>query len=129
MRLLYLSLAWLFFIIGSIGVILPVLPTTPFMLLALWCFSKSSVRFHNWLYQHKFFGPPLQQWEQYRVIPLSAKILSVSMMIGSFVYLAFFKQLALEILVPTALLMLYGLWFILTKPSRRESVDADMSDK
>jgi len=129
MRLLYLGLAWLFFLLGAVGVILPVLPTTPFMLLALWCFSKSSVRFHNWLYGHKFFGPPLQQWEQYRVIPLSAKIMSVTMMVGSFVYMAFFKQLGLAFLVPTALLMLYGLWFILTKPSRPASVNTDMSDK
>jgi len=131
MRLFYLGLAWLFFLIGAFGVVLPVVPTTPFMLLALWCFSKSSVRFHNWLYQHKFFGPPLQQWEQHRVIPLPAKIMSVTMMAGSFVYLAFFKQLALVFLVPTALLMLYGLWFILTKPSRQEqmSVNTDISGK
>jgi len=129
MRLLYLGLAWLFFLIGAVGVILPVVPTTPFMLLALWCFSKSSLRFHNWLYQHKFFGPPLQQWEQHRVIPLPAKIMSVSMMAGSFVYLAFFKQLALEFLVPTALLMLYGLWFILSKPSRQMSADNNITDK
>lgn len=117
MKLLYFSLAWFFFVIGLIGVVLPVLPTTPFMLLALWCFSKSSDRFHQWLYRHHFFGPTLQQWDQNRVIPLPAKIMSVIMMLASFTYMSLFKQLPIEVLVPVGLLMLYGLWFILTKPS------------
>ncbi|MDH5425686.1 MAG: YbaN family protein [Gammaproteobacteria bacterium] len=118
MKLIYFSCGWLFFAIGLIGVALPVLPTTPFMILALWCFSKSSDRFHQWLYQHRFFGPTLQQWERYRVIPLPAKVMSVSMMLASFAYLVFFKKLPSEILLPVAMLMLYGLWFILTKPSK-----------
>ncbi len=117
MRLFYFFLGWFFFAIGLIGVILPVLPTTPFMLLALWGFSKSSERFHRWLYQHRFFGPALQQWDQYRVIPLAAKIISVTMMLISFTYLTFFQKLSVEFLIPTGLLMLYGMWFILTKPS------------
>lgn len=118
MRLLYFSAGWFFFVVGIIGVILPVLPTTPFMLLALWCFSKSSQRFHAWLYQHRFFGPALQQWEQDKVIPLPAKIMATLMMVASFSYLVFYQKLQLEILIPIGLFMLYGLWFIHTKPSK-----------
>ena len=118
MRLFYFISGWIFFVIGFIGVVLPVLPTTPFMLLALWSFSKSSVRFHNWLYQHRFFGPPLQQWDKNKVIPLSAKIMAVFMMLASFAYLVFFKKSEIEVLIPVGLLMLYGMWFILTKPSK-----------
>ena len=118
MRYTYFFTGWLFFVLGGAGVILPILPTTPFMLLALWCFSKSSERFHRWLYHHRFFGPPLQQWEENRVIPLPAKVMSVTVMTLSFSYLAFFRETQLVILLPTALLMLYGMWFILTKPSR-----------
>jgi len=117
-NLLYFILGWVFFVTGVFGAVLPVLPTTPFMLLALWCFSKSSKRFHHWLYHHRFFGPALQQWKQSRVIPLSAKIMSVLMMTASFIYLAFFRQLQLEFLLPVALIMLYGAGFILSKPSR-----------
>lgn len=120
MRIFYFFLGWFFFMIGLIGVILPVLPTTPFMLLALWGFSKSSERFHRWLYQHRFFGPALQQWDQHRVIPLPAKIISVTMMMISFTYLSIFQKLSIEFLIPIALFMLYGAWFILTKPSRRK---------
>jgi len=117
MKILYFILGWGFFIIGAIGVILPVLPTTPFMILALWAFAKSSKRFHDWLYQHKLFGPPLQKWTEHRVIPLPAKILSVSMMSLSFVYVLFFRNLDLIWLILTAGLMLYAMWFVLSKPS------------
>ncbi len=113
MKLCYFLLAWLFFIIGAIGVVLPVLPTTPFM----WAFAKSSKRFHDWLYYHPLFGPLLQKWQQHRVIPLPAKIASVTMMIASYAYLVFFRQLNIYLLLFIAALMLYGMWFILTKPS------------
>ena len=117
MKICYFILAWLFFTLGAIGVVLPVLPTTPFMILALWAFAKSSKRFHDWLYQHRLFGPPLQKWQEHRVIPLSAKILSVSMMSLSFAYILIFRDLNVYLLLLTASLMLYGMWFILTKPS------------
>ena len=77
-RLLYITLGMLFVSLGALGAILPVLPTVPFMLLALWCFANSSERLHEWLYHHKLFGPPLQRWKQYRVIPLHTKIIATS---------------------------------------------------
>ncbi len=117
MKLCYFLLAWLFFVIGAIGVVLPVLPTTPFMILALWAFAKSSKRFHDWLYHHPLFGPLLQKWRQHRVIPLPAKIISVVMMSASFAYIIFFRQFNIFLLLFVAALMLYGMWFILTKPS------------
>lgn len=116
-KALYCSLGWLFFAIGLLGAFLPVLPTTPFMLLALWMFSKSSQRFHDWLYFHPFFGPPLQQWQQYRVIPRAAKIMSVSMISASFVVMILYSTMPWWTLVLTGLLMAYGAWFVLSKPS------------
>ena len=88
------------------------------MLLALWAFSKSSRRFHDWLYAHRIFGPPLRQWSTHRVIPVKAKVLSVVTMTASFTYLAFFTEINILIKVIVALVMLYGAVFILSKPSK-----------
>ena len=125
LRVLYLLLGWCFFGLGALGAVLPGLPTTPFMLLALWAFSKSSRRFHHWLFAHRVFGPPLQQWCMYQVIPLKAKLLSVTMMSLSFVYLAFFSTISIWILFLIALVMLYGAMFILSKPSQAPDSSRD----
>ena len=116
-KALYCSLGWLFFAIGVIGAFLPVLPTTPFMILALWMFSKGSQRFHNWLYNHKFFGPPLQRWHEHRVIPRTAKLMSVSMISLSFAFMLMYSPSPWWLHLLTGLLMAYGAWFVLTKPS------------
>jgi uncharacterized membrane protein YbaN (DUF454 family) len=118
MRPLYFLLGWTFFGLGAVGAVLPGLPTTPLMLLALWAFAKSSKRFHDWLYHHRVFGPPLQRWHLHRVIPGKAKLLSVTTMTLSFVYLAFFTAVSAWVKVLTALVMLYGAAYILSKPSR-----------
>ena len=123
-RTLYFILGWLFFAVGAVGALLPVLPTTPFMLLSLWAFSRSSQRFHDWLFNHPLFGPPLQQWTQYRVIPLAAKVMSVSMMLASCTYLAFFSTIHEGFKLAAILPMLYGMYFILTKPSTRPAEQA-----
>ena len=117
-RHLYLLLGWSFFGVGAVGVVVPGLPTTLFMLAALWAFSKSSQRFHDWLWDHPNFGPPLQQWRNYRVIPMKAKLLAVAMMALSLMYLIFFTTINAWVLLLIALIMLYGAVFILGKPSK-----------
>lgn len=118
MRPVYFLLGWSFFGLGAVGTVVPGLPTTPFMLLALWAFSKSSKRFHDWLYAHRLFGPPLHQWRAHRVIPVKVKLLSVVTMTASFVYLAFFTGVNILVKVVVALVMLYGAVFILSQSSR-----------
>ncbi|MBD5771452.1 YbaN family protein [Marinomonas colpomeniae] len=68
-RILYLLLGWFSLITGIIGIFLPLLPTTPLVLLAAWCFSHSSERFHSWLLNHKFFGPIVNDWQSSDGIP------------------------------------------------------------
>ena len=117
MRPFLFILGWLLFGLGFVGAFVPVLPTTPLMLLALWCFSRSSDRFHDWLYNHRVFGPPLQQWNDHRVIPLPAKITSVVFMSASLVYVFGFSDTAAWVKVTMSATMAIGFWFILTKPS------------
>jgi len=118
MRAVYFLLGWSFFGLGAVGAVVPGLPTTPFMLLALWAFSKSSRRFHDWLYAHRLFGPPLHQWRDHRVIPVKAKFLAIVTMIASFTYLAFFTGMNTLLKVIVALVMLSGAVFILSQSSR-----------
>ena len=66
--------------LGIAGIFLPVLPTTPFVLLAAACWAKASPRFHRWLHAHHYFGPMVQNWEARRAVPKKAKYLAFSMM-------------------------------------------------
>ncbi len=75
--------------LGVIGFFLPVMPSTVFFLIALWAFSRSSRRFHTWLYTHPRFGPPLQDWHERRAIPLRAKVWAVSLIAVSFTIVVF----------------------------------------
>ncbi len=117
-RALYLLLGWSFFALGILGVLLPVLPTTPFMLLATWAFSKSSRRFETWLIHHKYFGPGIRRWRAYRVIPIQAKVLSLTAMSVTLTLSILSARIPWWGLVGQALLMGYGAWFTLRCPSR-----------
>ncbi len=72
-RVLLVSLGWFFVALGALGVPLPGLPTTPFLMLAAACFARSSPRFHKALLQNRILGPYLRQWEADRSIPRVAK--------------------------------------------------------
>ena len=79
MRWLLFLGGWLSLGIGALGVILPVLPTTVFVLIAAGCFARSSPRFYHWLLANRVFGPLIHDWRQHRSIPLRAKIVAVAM--------------------------------------------------
>ncbi|MDZ4729917.1 MAG: YbaN family protein [Xanthomonadales bacterium] len=118
MRPVYFCLGWLFFSLGMVGVFLPVIPTSPFLILALWAFSNSSRKFHDWLYHHRWFGPPLQKWQEHRVIPLVAKVFAISGMLLSLTYVTFFTPLEIWLKVTAGLFMATAAIYILSKPSQ-----------
>ena len=84
-RTLLLAIGWLSVILGIIGIFLPVLPTTPFLLLAAACFARSSRRFYLWLVEHPRLGPWVRDYLDGHGIPLKAKVYSIGLMWGSIV--------------------------------------------
>ncbi|UWQ13415.1 YbaN family protein [Aliiroseovarius sp. M344] len=114
-RVFYIALGWSAVALGLIGVILPVLPTTPFLLVAAFAFGKSSPKARAWLIDHAHFGPAIQDWEERGAISRRAKTLAVSMM-----SLVFVLSLTLGapgwVLLAQGILMGAGAAFVLTRP-------------
>lgn len=115
MRGLWLAAGMLFLGLGLLGVLLPVLPTTPFLLLAAGCFARSSPRLHGWLLDHRLFGPPIRNWEENGAISRPAKRLATGSMVAVFV-LSLALGLSWKALLAQGLLIAIGAAFVLTRP-------------
>ncbi|MBO9552347.1 YbaN family protein [Pseudomonas sp.] len=83
MRYLLLAIGWLSVALGVLGIFLPVLPTTPFLLLAAACFARSSPRFHDWLVNHPKLGPWIRDYLSGEGIPLKGKVYAIGLMWAS----------------------------------------------
>lgn len=70
--------------LGAVGVVLPLLPTVPFLLLAAFCLARSSGRLHRWLLDHRTFGPPIRDWQSTGAIRRKAKWLATVSIAGAF---------------------------------------------
>lgn len=102
--------------LGFLGVFLPLLPTTPFIVLAAWCFFHSSPRAYEWLHRQPYIGPLLSDWETRRAIPRKAKIIS-SLIIGlSLVFIWGFLPIVLIVKVFLTFILITVTGFILTRP-------------
>lgn len=89
-RILLMALGFMCTGVGIAGIILPGLPGVPFLLVAAWAFSRSSERFHRWLYDHRYLGAPIRSWHEHGVVPPRAKIAAVAVMTSSFLLLLYF---------------------------------------
>lgn len=112
------AFGWINIVLGVIGVFLPVVPSTVFLLLALWAFSKSSPRFHRWLYNHPRLGRTIRDWHAHRVIPAPAKVLAVGMMAASLAFVTLFVAESWMLPAILAAIMSAVAGFILSRPSR-----------
>jgi hypothetical protein len=117
-RLIWLYLGHLFIGLGIVGIFLPILPTTPFILLASACYSRGSERFSVWLLNHPTFGPPLRDWRSQKIIRPKAKIiasLSIWVAIGMVTLSA---KIPLYGKVGMVLVVIPVWLYIVTRPSR-----------
>lgn len=118
MRFVYIAIGCVMVALGVIGIFLPVLPTTPFLLVAVWAFARSSPRLEAWLIDHPKLGPPLRDWRERGAIPSRAKAIAVTAMTASLVYVMLMPSIPLYGKIATALLLACCATFILTRPSR-----------
>ncbi|MFS7245549.1 DUF454 family protein [Rahnella inusitata] len=92
-RVLLIILGWICVMLATLGVVLPLLPTTPFLLLAAWCFARSSPRFPHWLLHRSWFGSYLRHWQQHRALPKGAKPKAVALILVTFAVSIYFVPL------------------------------------
>ena len=88
-KALWLGLGFLSLGMAYIGVVVPGIPFSIFLVFAAYCFAKSSPRMHAWIYNHKYFGPFLTNWTQKRVFPQKMKYAMVAVMSSSAAFLYF----------------------------------------
>ena len=106
-------------LMAVLGVALPLLPTTPFVLLAAFAFARSSDRWHAWLHQHRVFGPIIEDWRRHRAISRRAKLIGAISMIGVF-GLSLVLNVAPTVLAVQAVVLTGAAAFVLSRPSPPE---------
>jgi len=109
---MYKAIGFIFVGLATLGLFLPVLPTTPFLLLAAGCFAKSSEKWHRWLLGNPTYGPLLRNWQEHRCISYKTKIIAIATIIvcGGATVGLILENLFLRAL--TAALLVYGLYFV-----------------
>ena len=115
-RLIWLVIGLSAIAAAGLGVVLPLLPTTPFVLLAAFAFARSSRRLHDWLLRHAVFGPLIDNWRRYGAISRQAKtagILSIACVFG----LSLLLDASPAVLTVQALVLTVSAGFIVSRPS------------
>lgn len=102
---------------GTIGIIVPILPTTPFILLACFCYERGSPRFHHALLENKYFGPLITEWKKFGSIPVRAKIIAVAMIVCSIGWVVYAAPI-LMVKIGVGVVGVCVSAYILTRPSR-----------
>jgi uncharacterized protein len=112
--------------LAAAGILLPILPTTPFLLLAAACFFRSSDKLYQWLITHKWFGHYIESWREHKAIPRHGKIVILLLLWASLTYSIFG---VISILAIRVLLLLIGLGVTLFVLSRKTLAPEMMSGK
>jgi len=115
-RFAWFTLGWVALALGVIGVMLPLLPTTPFVILAAFAFGRSSPRLHNWLENNRTFGPIIAEWRTNGAIAPRYKAMAIAMMLAAF-SASIAMGIASLVLIIQGVCMFGAATFILSRPS------------
>ncbi|WP_114416831.1 YbaN family protein [Marinospirillum perlucidum] len=116
LRWFYLMMAGLCMVLVILALLLPLVPATPFLLLAAWFANRGSPRFHRWLWENRYFRPILLAWEEEKAIPASVKKVTLVLLLISGVFV-WSTQDALWIRLAATLLLLAIGGFLLSRPT------------
>lgn len=116
-RCLYIACGFFFVGLAVLGLLLPVLPTTPFLLLASWFFVRSSPRWNAWLLRSRWFGPFLRDWQRHRAVRLHVKVLALTLLALVVAFSLTFGNLPLPLLLLLSGLAAIGAVVILALPT------------
>ncbi len=124
-RWLMIGLGWIVLAVGIVGIFVPLLPTTPFVLLAAFFFSKGSKRLHLWLREHPRFGRYVRDWEAEQVIPPFGKYASTLLMVPSVGWVIATRDLPVVLSGGMAAMTIAVTWYIWSRPSHRSRASSD----
>ena len=108
--------------LGIIGILLPVMPTTIFFILALMCFTRSSPTLEHWLLNHPSYGVTLQQWQAHKVVPIKAKCFAAIGMLIGFMFLLY-SSAPIWVIPLVATIEILVMIYLLSKPSYPPSTE------
>ncbi len=121
-RFFFVASGWLSLTLGFFGIFLPLLPTTPFVLLAALCFSKGSPRLHNWLRSTKLAGRIIRDWEEHGMIRHRTKVVTTVLMVGLTSYPVIFIPMWMicrVLMICTSICVLTFIWTRPSEPNQR----------
>jgi uncharacterized protein len=116
-RVIYLGVGWLSLGMAIAGVILPILPTTPMLLLAVWAFGRSSPELAERIRAHRIFGPPIRNWQDNGVISVRAKALALGIMTLMGGWLWLYSRLPVWLILPIIGIMTGAAIYVASRPS------------
>ncbi|NVK35864.1 MAG: YbaN family protein [Rhodobacteraceae bacterium] len=119
-RGLFLLLGLVFVALGVIGIILPLMPTTIFLILAAGCFARSSPRLEAKILNHPTLGPSVADWREHGVIPPKAKVLAIGGILLGYVLFWVSAKPTLPVAIGVAIAMALCALYILTRPSHKK---------
>ncbi|MDL2222001.1 YbaN family protein [Parabacteroides sp. OttesenSCG-928-N08] len=118
-RILYIALGSLFLFLGTLGIFLPLLPTTPFWLLTCWFYLRSSERLYQRVMRNRYFGNYIRSYMEDKAMPLRAKIVTLTIMWGSMIITSLFLYDRWWIPALLFVIAVGVTWHILSFPTRK----------